>query len=91
MQIVIDIPEEIYDYIHNEHVAMRVCDSHQVASAIANATPLEKVLEDIKADIEERRTFFLQGIDDGDDNIAFGLELALDIIDKHISEKEQNG
>lgn len=40
MQIVINIPKEIYDYIHNEHIALRVCDAHQVASAIANGIVL---------------------------------------------------
>ena len=42
MQIIIDIPKEIYDYIHNEHIAMKVCDSHKVTKAIANGTPLPK-------------------------------------------------
>jgi hypothetical protein len=42
MQIVIDIPEEIYNYIHNEHISMRVCDGHKVARAIANGILLPK-------------------------------------------------
>ena len=40
MQIVIDISDSIYNYIHNEHIAMRVCDSHKVAQAIANGKVL---------------------------------------------------
>lgn len=43
MELVIKIPEEIYNYIHNEHISMRVCDSHKVAQAIANGIPLPKV------------------------------------------------
>ena len=42
MQIIINIPDEIYNYIHNEHTALRVCDGHKVAQAIANGTPLPK-------------------------------------------------
>lgn len=42
VELVIKIPEEIYDYIHNEHIAMRVCDGHKVVKAIANGTPLPK-------------------------------------------------
>lgn len=42
MQIVIDIPEEIYNYIHNEHIAIRVRDAHKIADAIANGVLLSK-------------------------------------------------
>ena len=42
IELVIKMPEEIYDYIHNEHVAMRVCDSHKVARAISDGIPLPK-------------------------------------------------
>ena len=40
MQIVIDIDDEIYDYITKEYTCMRVKDGHAVAVAIANGTPL---------------------------------------------------
>lgn len=42
MKIVIDIDDEIYDYITKEYTCMRVKDSHAVAVAIANGTPLPK-------------------------------------------------
>lgn len=42
MQIVIDIPEEIYDYIHNEYMAVRCRDAHKIAEAIFYGTSLPK-------------------------------------------------
>ena len=42
VELVIKIPEKIYNYIHNEHIAMRVRDSHKVAQAIANGTILPR-------------------------------------------------
>lgn len=60
MQIVIDIPKEIYDYIHNEHVALRVRDSHKVAKAIANGAPLPKGHGALK-DVDNIKTAFPSG------------------------------
>lgn len=42
MQIVIDIPEEIYDYIHNDYMAVRCRDAHKIAEAIFYGVPLPK-------------------------------------------------
>ena len=46
------------------------------------------VLEDIKAEIEaEKKGFDIY--DNHDKDVLYGLQLALEIIDKHISGKEQ--
>ena len=47
----------------------------------------ESVIENIKVEIENKRKFYSQEIDDGDASIAFGLELALDIIDEHLNQE----
>lgn len=80
MQIVIDISDEMYQTIKDG----TWCGNELWYNALKNGTPLEKVIEDIKSDIS---------------NIYCGQycynpmtatevrEIALDIIDSHISRK----
>ena len=82
MQIVIDIPDHTYNYImgesqHNPR-GLDYFERH-----VSNGIPLEKVLEDIKAEIEAELN--LRSIMHP---YYRGLEFALEIIDKHISGKE---
>ena len=46
---------------------------------------LLKSVQEIKEEIENKRKFYSLVIDDGDYNVAFGLELALDIINEHMN------
>ena len=86
MQIVIEILEEEYEkiksmYIHNNATA---ADLRRI---IANGTPLETVLEDIKAEIEEEKQGY-DLYDNDDNNVLYGLQTCIGIIDNHISRKE---
>lgn len=76
MQIVIDIPEEDFERC-KKRFRMRL---NIMGDAIANGTLLAEVIEDIKAEIKDQMD---------DDDYFCGLNLALQIIDKHISGKEQ--
>ena len=57
--------------------------------AIANATPLEKVLEDIKAEIVNKAYEYMSN-SDYNDGVRFGLMLALQIVKKHTNGKESD-
>ena len=76
MQIVINIPKNVYDMLQQFPD-----DQLHIENAIKYGVPFNSVIEDIKADIkmaiDEDRTLCR----------VFALELALDIIDKHIGRK----
>ena len=74
MKIVIDIPEEKWQ---------RVIDGTScLPQEILDGIPLEKVLEDIKAEIRQGVSDFAN--ENGD--IAYGFVCAEEIIDKHIAD-----
>ena len=85
MKIVIDIPKGRYeDILSGKEVTIYQCDIRDV---LKNGTPLETVLENIKAEIEEEK----QGYDlynNDDNNVLYGLQTCIGIIDNHISGKE---
>lgn len=84
MQIVIDIPEEIYNYIHNEHIAMRVRDSHKVANAIASGIPLVETLDKIRDEFISLYPKNYAGEPEiGGSICEFSLNRVLSIIDKY--------
>ncbi len=84
MQIVIDIPEERYKHIQEEQwLPNRLL----IEKAITNGTPLDKIIEDIKAEIEKAMEDFYY--DEHDFGVRAGFRFALEIIDNHISGKEQ--
>ena len=85
MKIVIDIDEEIIE--HAKEHSEDSNDEWSALRAIENGTPLEKVLEDIKAEIEEIRKNAL-GFPNWE--YAKGLETAWNVIDKHIAERIRN-
>ncbi len=82
MKLIIDIPEERYKLICDEQwLPYRL----SIEKAIANGTPFDSVIEDIKADILCAR----DGLEaKGYMNEIHALNFALEIIDKHISGKE---
>ena len=82
MEIVIDIPEGFY-----EEIKRFGCVS-VIHSAVINGTPLEKVLEDIKTEIDTKR-IRKNPKNDFIDGYNLAIFDALEIIDKHISGKEQ--
>ena len=97
MQIVIDIPEDDYhDILQYTELKANTEFENLMIVAIKNGTPLPKVIEDIKAEIESicenttyppDDTFFRIVVDE---DYFLGLEYAIKIIDKHIG-KENNG
>ena len=75
MKIVIDVPEEEY-----KDALRGVFNITAFNEAISKrSTPLEKVFEDIKAEIKDESRFI---------EAAEGLERALEIIDEHIGEEQ---
>lgn len=88
MELIIDIPEEVYKSIQdNDYCGILNSDMY---NAVKNGTPLPKVIEDIKAEIEsicENTTYppddtFFRTV--ADEDYFLGLEYAIKIIDKHI-------
>lgn len=83
MRLVIDIPDNEYRQI----CELRLHDRTFYDDAIRNGTPLDKVIEDIKADIEKAKEDFYY--DEHDLGVRQGFRFALEIIDNHIRGKEQ--
>ena len=79
MKYVIDIDEDYIKIINKNG------GSNYTENVIQNATPLEKVLEDIKAEIEQYREEEPH-LCDYRYHRNEGLDMALDIIDKPIKE-----
>lgn len=83
MKIVIDIPDNEYHQI----CELRLHNRTFYDDAIRNGTPLDKFVEDIKADIEKAMEDFYY--DEHDLGVRAGFRFALEIIDNHISGKEK--
>ena len=81
MKLVIDIPDIMIDWLKNGYP--NEDDMDKLLDIVFNATPLEKVLEDIKAEIIHLRCkqYNLR--------LTLDREEVLEIIDSHISGKEQ--
>ena len=86
MKLVIDIPDDIWGKVKDGYVPLGI------SKHLQNGTPLEKVLEDIKAEIEQVKAIMNEEIIEHDRkdliNFVNGLNQCLCIIDKHISGKE---
>ena len=82
MKIVIDIPRKEYERAKKGEWNCTI-----INKAVADATPLEKVLDDIKADIDAKQYSYMAD-KDYDEGIRFGLMLAYQIVNRHISGKE---
>ena len=83
MKLIIDIPEERYKDIKriaSVQLEMRIDTAEQI---IANGTPFDSVIEDIITEIKaiQQEDIECDGTSD--------MGMVLDIIDKHISRKEQ--
>ena len=81
MKIIIDIPEDYKEVVDNlvldgKEYLLPYAVEIRITRAIKIGTPLEKVLEDIKAEIESKK-------------YIVSAERCLEIIDKHISGKEK--
>lgn len=95
MQIVIDIPEEEYQEIIDDakHSPRNLSNYEWL---IAKGTPLEEVFEDIKGEIEKqiKRDFLYaeneQHFVPCHYGTANGLQVAMRIIDSHISGKAES-
>ena len=79
MQLVIDIPEEAYNrLLEEQHLPNRI----DLEYFIVHGTPLEKVFENIKAEIRKLEWY-------GDDAFWDGVNAVSDIIDKHIGQRSR--
>lgn len=88
MKLVIDIQEEDYTFF-KEIVADGITNPLKIC--IANGTPLEEVLGEIKWDIESCREKFFWNEDGTYSPYMSGtLDRVLEIIDEHIGGKEKH-
>ena len=83
MKLVIELTDKMHQAVKDG----TWCGNELWYNALKNATPLEKVLEGIKAKIEAKAKEHRFYMDSG--HPYDGLYEALEIIDKHISGKEQ--
>ena len=87
MKLVIEIPDNEYHQI----CELRLHNRTFYDDAIRNGTPLPKVIEDIKADIEEYEADCILSDDSKEciecDKIVFGS--IYNIIDKHIGKENE--
>ena len=85
MKLIIDIPEEIYIEKKEDYIG------DTLDRAIADGTPLQAELEEIKAEIEAEieKEFYLPDIV-AEQNIRAGYLGALAIVDKHINQADCN-
>ena len=84
MKLIIDIPEEVYKYLTEYQLLPSDFDYEWM---LVHGTPLPKVFEDIKAEIDKA---YCKVENDYDHGRNYGLYMANQIIDKHISGKENN-
>ena len=73
MQIVIDIPEDMYDWFENGFPDEE--DAVMLWQIVKNGTPLEKIRAEIDEQYDRVHPYNI--------SCAEGLEMALDIIDKY--------
>ena len=96
MKLIVDIPEKDFDFIKKTYkptgydfVARPL--TNETISSVMNGTPLDSVIEDIKAEIRKLHPVkrgdndYTNGVYDGE---CWVIDKALFIIDKHISGKE---
>lgn len=93
MKLVIDIDEEMYKQVIASDIIYVLDDNIDlimVENAIANGTPLQAELEEIKAEIDN---CLIHNPDYDECNVNMGLGISYEIIKKHISELkgENNG
>lgn len=81
MEIVIDIPDDIVNYIKTEHICMLVKDGHTVAKAIFDGLPFKEELEKLKTKIEKERE---NSLNYPNWEYSKGLCKAIEIIDECI-------
>lgn len=86
MKIVIDIPEERYSECIKRNERDTLSLGVILIQSVQNSTPLEKVFEDIKADIDGA---YVKVENDYDQGRNYGLYMATQIIYKHISGEEE--
>ena len=83
IELVIKIPEEEYN---TRKETGYFSDNFKILEAVANGTPLDDVLEQITAEIEEYKSRQLSlaiGVDDLEKGKQIVLEYVLGVIDKY--------
>ncbi len=88
MKLIIDIPEERYKQIQEEQwLPNRLL----IEKAIANGTPLNEVLDKIRAEIDKELLSYAKDVEDMGDSarmIRISLGIVRKIIDKYRKEQE---
>lgn len=78
IELIIKIPEEVYTTLKTKGINWHGNDCIYILNAVANGTPLEEALEDIKAEIQNL-------IDDTEKSGDYtDLDEAIEIIDRRI-------
>ena len=80
MKLVIDIPQAKYNTVRNDNTDYRG-NIGVIYKAAQNGTPLDKVVEDIKQEIEKAIDEYYYS--EHDLGVRQGFRFALEIIDKH--------
>ena len=86
MKLIIDIPEEIYErfgYEYREENCISKYTNDIILNSFCNGTPLERYIEDIKAEIGNNVEWHFKN---HQEDIAQIYSDALNIIDKHIAD-----
>ena len=83
MKLVIDIPEEDYEWINTHRSVTDYQTTKMLYKRVLNGTPFDTVIEDITHEI----TKYLEDVCINE-NEAEGIMFCLDVMDKHISGKE---
>ena len=78
MKLIIDIPEDVYKRINFYKDLKGLNDYVNAVKAIDKGIPLERVIEDIKAEIDKKI------IRNYGSMVECGMRMALETIDKHI-------
>lgn len=84
MKRIVDIPEEIMEYIKNNG-CLSVIYIDKVAEAIKNGIPLSEELKKIKEENFNKQNEFTNNLL-SECNVRYGLDIAEIIVDNHISE-----
>lgn len=88
MKLIIDISEYNKEWIGNLHFIPEEL-KFEIGNAIMDGTPFDSVIEDIKAEINKNIINEYTGKNEYEIALSDGLELALQIIDKHIGDKDK--
>lgn len=89
IKLIVEIPKSALELLKTTGVDW--LGAEHILSAVAQGTPLSKVLSDLKVEIDYENSYdepAALACEDGYDRFHYGVKSCLDIIDKHINEME---